>query len=73
MAFSPMVTPPKGRARTDRSALLDQSVLNTPISFRLKLSCRGGRAGIPVVDESYTMPDENLGLKRHFLANEGMA
>ena len=57
-------------AGSDRGAALDDRTLAIPIGLRLKLAVGAGGAGIAIVDERHTVPDEHFGFNRDALADE---
>src|SRR5262245_4186088 len=59
-------------SRPDRRALSHERWLHLPVHLGLHVPCRGRRARVGRIDEGDTVPDEDVVLDRHALADEGM-
>src|SRR5690242_17785010 len=62
-----------GGSRANRCALFDERWDTSPVSVGLEISFGGRCPGVEVVDESDSMPDENLVFDLHTFANERVA
>ena len=62
----------KGSARTNGCAALHVRLLTFPVGLALGSSGGGGGAGTAVVDENYSVSDEDFGFDRDTLTNEGV-
>ena len=71
--FSNSDSTQKGRARTDCCPLLYHGALAIPVRFRLKLSIGIDRSRIAIVDEGYTVSDEDIGFDRNTFADKAVA
>lgn len=62
----------QGRTRADGCATLHVRLLTFPVGITLGSPGSGGRARAAIVNENYTMPNEDFGFDRDTFANESV-